>query len=138
MLEALSKDITNRLSAKPEILACYVIGSYVYGNQGNQSDFDLAVVVSNKTKIGEKEVYNLLEGIKFPCDLDLSVVDRKSSPLFLFQIVKKGRRIYEKDQKAVIDFEAYALHNYYDTARMRKLYFNYLKQGFNRYPYVGR
>lgn len=121
-------EIKEALSKNPKIISGYILGSYLSGNTNSESDFDLAVVVNNK--LTESEVYDLIKKIKFPRDLDLSVVNKDSSPLFLFQIVSTGKRIYEKNFFEAIAFEDFSLHNYYDTAYLRKLNYSYLKQKF--------
>lgn len=118
------------LAKEPGILAAYVIGSAASGRMTPESDFDLAVVTQNRRQVNERRVYELVRRLKFPKDLDLSVVDTASSPLFLYQIVSKGRKIYAQNQAAVNRFEAFSLHNYYDTAHMREIYNRALKRKF--------
>lgn len=128
----LYQSIAEALTKDPRILAAYVIGSTARGETGAESDFDLAVVVSDTRSLSEDGVYELIRHISFPRSLDLSVVDRRSSPLFLFQIVKSGVMIYEASREERVRFEAYAIHAYYDTAHMRAIYGSYLP---DRFPY---
>lgn len=114
----------------PHIVAAYIIGSVVSGKINRESDFDLAVVVDSKNHIKEDDIYSLINKISFPRDLDLSVVDKSSSPLFLFQTIKTGECIYERSEKDKARFEAFVLHNYYDTAHIRNIYYSYLKDKF--------
>src|SRR3989344_8700284 len=133
---ALIKQISEALKPEPQILAAYVLGSIVIGLERSDSDFDLAVVVNNRHEVRDDHVYDLLQKVSFPKNLDLSVVDLAVSPLFLFQIVKTGSCIYKKTQKDMVAFTAAALKNYYDTQHMRNIYYHYLKQKFNGKPYV--
>ena len=94
------------------------------------------MVVQNTRSITQDHVYELIRHISFPRDLDLSVVDTTSSPLFLFHIVRDGKVIYEVSQQARMQFEAYALHTYYDTAHMRTIYAQYLPERFPRSAYA--
>lgn len=110
-------------------MAAYVVGSMVSGRETKESDFDLVVVVDNKNLLDENRVYELVKPVSFPKNLDLSVVDQSSSPLFLFQVISKGKRIYESGNTAT--FEAFALHNYYDTQHLRDIYFESLKNKFS-------
>jgi len=115
---------------EPRILAAYVLGSVVSGHDRVDSDFDLAVVVDSRRKVSDEEVYELIKSINFPRDLDLSVVDKSSSPLFLFQMISRGRRVYERSEAEVNDFEAFVMRNYYDTAHIRNIYHSYLGDKF--------
>ncbi len=121
-------EINKALAKNPKIISAYILGSYLSGDTNQESDFDLAVVVRNK--MTEDQIYNLIKNIKFPRELDLSVVDKTSSPLFLFQIVSTGKRIFEKNTFEAIAFEDFSLHNYYDTAHLRHLNYLSLKEKF--------
>lgn len=122
-------------SKEPKIELAYVLGSVVSGRAKSESDFDLAVVVEDKYRIDFNDVYSLISPISFPKDLDLSVVDKNSSPLFLFQMISTGEGIYQKSQKEKISFEANVLRNYYDNAHLRNIYYSYLK---DKFPYASK
>lgn len=128
-LAGLQAQISQALSRNPKIISAYILGSSLSGNTNQESDFDLAVVVKHKSAIAP--VYDLIKNIKFPRDLDLSVVDKSSSPLFLFQIVSTGKRIFEKSFDEALAFEDFSLHNYYDTAHLRHLDYLFLKEKFS-------
>lgn len=118
------------LRKEPRILAAYIFGSYVKGIDNKESDFDIAFVVGNKKLITDDTVYELLKDIAFPKDPDISIVDKTSSPILLFQIIKSGTRIYTKDENKANAFEAYILRYYYDTQHLRNIYNYYLKEKF--------
>lgn len=123
--------IKQALEKEPQIIGAYVVGSVVGGRETAESDFDLAVIVNNKKLLDENKIYDLVKDINFPKNLDLSVVDQSSSPLFLFQIISKGQRIYEKNNNQVVAFETFVLHNYYDTQHLRNIYYESLKPKFS-------
>src|SRR3989344_2188057 len=128
MKNELYTQIKKALENNPQILSAYVIGSSVSKRLTKESDFDLAVVVQNRKTASYDKVYGLIEHIKFPRNLDLSVVDKSSSPIFLYQVIAKGGRIYEKEKSQAANFESFVLHNYYDTNHIRNIYHRYLKQ----------
>ncbi len=132
----LKHDIFQSLTQNASVIAAYVLGSFAKENEGTDSDFDLAVVVDKKQPETFDTIYDLLKNIQFPKNLDLSVVDRSSSPLFLFQIVSKGVRMYERNRSDMVRFEAFVLHNYYDTAHLRAIYAGHLKKKFSEKIYV--
>lgn len=131
----LIRQIQSRVGKEPNILAVYLFGSLLKGYAGRESDFDLAVVVDRKKQDSEDTIYELIKNIQFPKNLDLSVVDRGSSPLFLFQVVSKGQRIYERNRRDMVQFEAFVLHNYYDTVHLRAIYERHLKNKFSQATY---
>lgn len=126
----LKQKISDSLAQNATVMVAYVLGSFAQGNTRSESDFDVAVVVDKKLSTSEDIMYELLKTIQFPKNLDLSVVDRASSPLFLFQIVSKGERVYERNRIDMVEFEAFVLHNYYDTAHLRAIYTENLKEKF--------
>ena len=132
----LKQKISDSLSQNVSVVAAYVLGSFAQVNAGAESDFDLAVVVDKKQSGIFEKIYELLKDIQFPKNLDLSVVDHSSSPLFLFQIVSKGVRLYEKNRSDMVRFEAFVLHNYYDTGHIRAMYAENLKEKFSHTTYV--
>lgn len=126
----LISQIQKSLQKEPGILVAYVIGSQVTEKTRRESDFDLAVAVENKKLLNEDKIYELIRHLNFPRDLDLSVVDRSSSPLFLFQIISHGQKIYSPDPSKTASFEAFVLHYYYDTQHLRDIYYQGLKHKF--------
>lgn len=115
---------------EPKIKLAYVFGSAVSGRVKSESDFDLGVMVDDASKISYGQVYRLIADLSFPKDLDLSIVDKNSSPLFLFQIISTGKCAYRRSEEEKIFFEAFVLKNYYDNAHLRKIYNSYLKDKF--------
>ena len=131
--EKLILGIKQSLSKEPKIKLAYVLGSVVSGRERAESDFDLAIVVDDATKTNYDQIYQLISNLSFPKDLDLSIVDKNSSPLFLFQITGTGECVYQKSVADKVAFEAYVMENYYDTAHLRNVYSSYLKE---RFPYA--
>lgn len=123
--------IQEALSKESKVKMAYVLGSVVSGRSVKDSDFDLCLIVDDKSKINYEDIYQLISHIQFPKDLDLSIVDKNSSPLFLFQIVSTGKCVFQKSDQEKNSFEAFVLKNYYDTAHTRNIYFSYLKGKFN-------
>jgi len=131
--EELYNQIKTVLKKDPKILAAYVIGSTITGNISRESDFDLVIVTYNRKTLDYNTVYKLVKDIKFPKTLDLSIVDKSSSPIFLYEITATGKKIYQKNKQQINDFEAFVLHNYYDTAHLRSIFENQLKQKISSY-----
>lgn len=122
--------IAQVLKLDPQVISAYVLGSYIKGQGRPDSDFDLAVVVRRKHEHSDEQIYQLIKDLSFPKNLDLSILDKTSSPLFLFQIISTGKRIYASSLATATSLEASVLHHYYDTAHIRDIYYSYLKQKF--------
>lgn len=121
------RKFTKFMKKKPQVIAVYLHGSQVKGYAGKESDTDVAVVVEDKDMIRDElrlmaEVAGELP-VKNP---DVRVIDRQSSPLFLFNIVRDGKLIYKRNSRKKVAFESFVLRKYYDTSYMRNIYEKYL------------
>lgn len=121
---------------EPQILSVYIFGSYAKGVAKKGSDFDIAFVVKDKKTFSDDEAYAILRPTSFPADVDFMVVDKGTNSLLLFEIISFGKRIYEKSEEEALTFEAYVLKTYYDTAHIRNIYYQYLKDKFPPRQYV--
>lgn len=122
---------------KKEILAVYLFGSQITGFSSKESDLDLAVLVTDKNKISAKELLKLLlaKNSNLSVNLHLSLIDMETSPIFLYQIVKNGVCVYEKEPYERIKFESRALSLYYDNEHLRNIYHYYLQRSFKEGNY---
>ncbi len=126
----LIKTIQNRFGKVKTVDSIYIFGSSIHNYAGKESDLDLAFVVNDKN-VKIDSIYALLQDLPFPRDIDISLILESSSPLFLYQIISTGMRIYTRNEDQADAFEAYVLRTYYDNAHMRNIYFSYLKQKFS-------
>jgi predicted nucleotidyltransferase len=124
------KQIRNILEKEQDIIAAYHFGSFSENNSNGESDFDIAIVVANKKQVSEKKIYSLLKNVEFPKNLDITIVNKQSSPLLLYEIISHGELIFFENEDSRIIFESFVLKNYYDTAHIRNIYFNYLPQKY--------
>lgn len=131
----LTSQIQQSLSKEPKVISAYILGSYVSGKTTSSSDFDLAIVLENKTKLSQNQIYDLISHIRFPKNLDMSLVDKNSSPVFLYQIISTGNCVYQRSEEDKSNFESFVLKKYYDTQHIRNIYYSYLK---HKFPYVGK
>lgn len=128
------KNIDKALQKEEGVISAYVLGSFLNKSKP-PDDFDLAIVTYDKN-LKHKDIYKLLLNVSFPADLDLSIVNKSSSPLFLFQVIKNGKLIYSKDEKLSKSFEEFVMKNYWDTQHIRNIYNSYLPEKFNLKQYA--
>lgn len=126
------KDKLNDLfKTYPQVLAAYFYGSQVTGHSNKESDLDLAVVVDNVLELGFGQMYLQVNQIIKNMEVDLRIVTDQNSPTYIFQILKNGQLVYERDALQRVRFEANTLSEYYDGAHIRKIYDSYLNKAFN-------
>jgi predicted nucleotidyltransferase len=129
-MNALLQQLKKIFKKNSHVLAVYLIGSYANKTVKPDSDFDLVVIVDNSKTVDFDQIYTSIQHLKFPKNLDLSVIDHNSSPLFLFETVSRGIKIYERNIHENANYEAGVLHRYYDTQHIRNIYYSYLKNKF--------
>ena len=135
-MKVLSKNTINKiqkiLTGKSDAIAAYLFGSQATGFAGKESDLDIAIAVKDKRSLNELDFLKLFQDIHFPGNLDLSVIDNTSSPIFLFEIICHGKRIYKKNEDEATSFEAEVLRSYYNTRHLRDIYRLYLKENLEK------
>lgn len=136
--EHLFAQIRKRVRKDPKIMAVYCFGSFASSRVGKESDFDLAFLVGNTKSVNLNQIYDLIKDLSFPKNLDISIVTKYSSPLFLYEIVAYGQRIYARSENKITIFEADILDSYYDTEHLRRIYASYLKNKFPLKHYANK
>lgn len=106
-----------------KVLIAYLFGSYARGIQTTKSDIDIAVLLS-KTPREMLEYYlhmvNVLSKV-LNNEIDLIILNT-APPLLKHQIIKHGKMIYCKNEKARIEFEAKTQGEYLDFSRAMARY----------------
>jgi len=116
---------------KYNIEVMYLFGSQATARMNSESDYDIALFVSNKRKAPFIEILAEIQKIsQFPDKLDLVVVDFiYSTPLLLFEITK-GKVLYEKEAGRAAQLKSRAMHIYYDDEYRRKLKYEYIRREY--------
>ena len=114
------------------VRACYLYGSQTEGGAGPKSDYDLAVIVEDKNKIYYRELLAKIgESFLQTEKLHPTIVDlATSSPLLLFQIIKKGRLLYERQPGDHIRLESVIMRLYFDDQYRSSIYYQKLKDNY--------
>jgi len=117
------KKLATLFEDEKNILVAYLFGSYARGYETLQSDVDIAVLLS---EVPEKllEYYlhlerKLAEALKKDVDL---VFLNDAPPLLKYQVIKYGRLLFSRDERARVTFEAKSLCEYLDFSRALKRY----------------
>ena len=111
---------------KHGVVFAYLFGSQAAGQATKDSDFDFAVMLSNKIKKSKRfdvrlklisEISRLLKNDK----VEIVVLNDTRSSFFKFVIIKEGKLVFEKDHSARVDFELKAMNEYYDFSYFFKI-----------------
>ncbi len=130
-----------KICRKYGVIAVYVHGSQVKGYAAPDSDTDVAVVVRDRNKLerghfGSYNVVNEMEGVLSIKNPDVRVVDKDSSPVFLFEIISDGKIVYQENESSRLGFEERVLRTYYDAEYMREVYGDYLYRDIKARAYA--
>jgi len=124
----LPADIQAKLEHLPAIFEqhgvelAYLFGSLARGEIGK--DVDLAILTQ------AEPAYRLRAEIIECLDTErLDLVDlRRAAPSLRFEIIRNGRLLYCTDEETVERFEIDTLHQYRDTAYLRRQQMEYLRK----------
>jgi len=103
---------------KPEVIAVYLFGSYAEGMARPDSDVDIAVIIEPLPADTLEYRMKIMEDTRKLIKIETEIVILNESPRLLqFQVIQKGRVLYEKsaDQRAL--FEMGTAGRYYDYKR---------------------
>lgn len=117
-------------STYPSILAAYFYGSGVTGYTNKKSDLDLAVITDDADRIKYGDLYLKVSQIIKDREVDLRIVTLKETSTYLFQVLKNGQTVYQRNELETVKFESEVLRDFYDTQHIRDIYDSYLKQAF--------
>jgi uncharacterized protein len=105
----------------------YLFGSQAAGTATKNSDFDFAVMLSDKIKKNKRfdirlklisEISRILKDDK----VEIVVLNDTLSSFFKFVIIKEGEFVFERDHSARVDFELKTMNEYYDFSPFLDLY----------------
>lgn len=116
------------------VKACYLYGSQTGVNKNEESDYDIAVFVDDKSRIDYRKLLSKI-GTNFLSveKLHLTIVDlNSSSPFFLYQIIKNGKLLYEKRSRSHVLLESFVMRLYFDDQYRNSIYYQRLKDSYAR------
>ena len=107
------------LETQPDIAAAYLFGSLAQGQATSRSDIDVAVLLKQVPKqLGgtTDRQLRLMDAFRGFADREVDVVILNTAPPVLKdQVLRYGRRLYERDRQARIEFEVRAGQEYADA-----------------------
>jgi uncharacterized protein YutE (UPF0331/DUF86 family)/predicted nucleotidyltransferase len=112
-----------KLFSNNGVILAYLFGSQAEGKVGPLSDVDIAVLFDPGIPYhdqSERQITLITElmGIFHRNDVDVVVLNR-ATPLLAWEVVRRGRAIYEPLPSARIGFETRALQRHVDTKPLR-------------------
>jgi len=122
-----------KLLQKQGVILAYIFGSFAKDKAGPLSDFDIAVLFSEKVPPQEYfdkelEIAGEIRRILEINRVDVVNLATTNNPLLKHNVVFKGRPILIKDSKARFVLEKKIMQEYEDTEHLRMVQYYYLKK----------
>lgn len=116
-----------KLFEEKEVLLGYLFGSFAKGEESPSSDIDIAVLLLEENPSLFQE---LVVGIRKTLGTERFelVILNQVPPLFAFEVVAEGVVVYARDEETLNDFEMNTIRKFQDTAYLRKVQNEYLRQ----------
>jgi predicted nucleotidyltransferase len=111
-------------SAPAEVIAAYLYGSRARGDQGPDSDLDLALLLAAPPPPTLRSVARDVEGLveraeRVPVE---AVVLNKAPADLVHRVLRDGVLVLDRDRPARLRLEVRARNEYFDLAPLRRLY----------------
>jgi len=124
------RELQSFLRREEAVVVAYLFGSVAKGVVGRLSDVDVAVLLSKDYDLVlDYRLYlmsKLAEVIGRETDV---VILNEVPPLLRYEVIKCGRVLYCRDERARVAFEERTLDEYLDMGRIEREYFRCLLQG---------
>lgn len=111
------------------ILFAFLFGSRAKGTANKFSDTDIALYLS--PKIGPSRYFDLR--LKYAASLPIKgekdvIILNESPPLLAYEVVSRGRPLFVRDKKALINFKAKTFLRYFDTEALRSVQYSAMNE----------
>lgn len=99
-MDEIEKSLIDQLHKKPEIVSVYLFGSQAKGNQGKDSDIDIAILFDWENVPDQLELIEIREELSQILNNDVDLVCLNgSSPIIGMQVLKYGKLLFTNDPK---------------------------------------
>lgn len=119
--------LTEKISMDNDIVAFYLFGSYAKDKQNPASDIDLAVLLDREfptdSYFNKKLKLLSLAASTLKTDEVDFIILNQSPPAFSYQILSKGRLLFERGDKKGqrVDFQVRTFDHYFDFKPLEKV-----------------
>jgi predicted nucleotidyltransferase len=119
---------------RPEVIALYLFGSFDTKFERDDSDIDIAVLLSRENKkeieVLKSEYYNVSPRFSMRT---VDIIILNTAPTYLkHRILRTGRILLDRNPLKRKEFTAMVLQEYFDYKPIEDIYFNRLKTRYSR------
>lgn len=126
--------LVHYFTERDEVVSLYLFGSSARGRKTKESDIDIAVLIDEsgvkKTNLEgfRKEYYEASPGFSLgPVDI---VILNTAPPFLKYQVLKRGRILFDRERKLRVRFTEKAINEYLDYKPIQDIYLKAAAQRF--------
>lgn len=137
-LEAIVSRLAS-MGAEKGVILLYLHGAHARGAQGPLSDLDIAVLMEDSASRDLQTELDLLASLQEACgreDVDLVVLN-SAGPIIKDRVVRHGRLVYARSERARVLFEARAIKEALDFQYFSRTYDDALFQQLREGRFLG-
>jgi len=111
------------LEGEEGVLVVYLFGSMARGGRTADSDIDIAILLAEPRRPSLELYLRLRDEFskRLGGEVDLVILN-EAPPLLKYQVIRHGKLLYCRDERARVEFEARAQDEYLDFSRAAERY----------------
>jgi predicted nucleotidyltransferase len=116
----IEKKLAEALSGEPAVATCYLFGSSLSPTFGPESDVDVALLYFSDLAPRALDVFDLKHRLSLALRRDVDIVVlNMASPVISMQVLRKGKKLVERDPRLTERFFVRTVNMYADLKRVR-------------------
>jgi uncharacterized protein len=114
--------LSNYLTRQPDVAVAFLFGSEASGRSLPGSDMDLALLFYPEKEPSAEQLPDIQDELTalLKKEVDLVVLNR-ANPIICMQVLKKGEKIFQRDNRLYSDFFVRTINEYDDLKRVRSV-----------------
>ena len=117
--EEIVRQVAQFAAEQPTVLAAYLFGSAAQNRLADESDVDIGLLF--ETSPEALRLLELQEVLTTALNRQSDLVSlNQASPILAMQVLKHGKLIFERSERAVREFQVRTLFAYFDLKQVRK------------------
>lgn len=123
------ESVEDVLRKSDSVLAAYLYGSFVRGEQREASDVDIGLLVKEKSEIGLDDLSDISRELEKLTnrEVDLRVLNG-SETRFVYNALREAELLFSVDEEARREFEYRAMRRYLDMKPFYREYDSYVRE----------
>lgn len=121
-MKTLEKKLIGYVAGRKDIVIAYLFGSETTGHTRPDSDVDVALLFRFDSVPATDQLLQIQDDLTslLKREVDIVVLN-EASPIIRMQVLRKGKKLHERDRRAFIRFFVRTVNEYDDLKRIRSV-----------------